>query len=114
MTAEIINLGAYRSAKPPASPDEVPLGQAISICLDHPEVLTPWEAHFLLSIRQSHCRLSPKQQAIMQRLFDKAWAAAERDDASWPEIFQNWPQFSRPEGRISTPFPQPLVFPVHV
>ena len=84
MIAVIIDLAAYRAARAAAAAasDDVPLDEAIAICLAQPEVLTPWEAHFLLSIRQSPRMLSPKQQAVMQRILDKAWAAAERDDAS--------------------------------
>lgn len=83
MTAVIIDLAAYGAARAAAAApsDEVTLEKAIVICLARPEVLTPWEAHFLLSIRQSSRMLSPKQQAVVQRIFDKAWAATE-DDAS--------------------------------
>jgi hypothetical protein len=84
VTAEIIYFADYRVSKAAAAvaSDEVPLDQAIEICIDHPEVLTPWEAHFLLSVRQSHRTLSHKQRAIMQRLFNKAWTAVTEDNAS--------------------------------
>jgi len=83
MTADIVNLAAYRAARAAAvaPPDEVPLNEAIAICLARPELLTPWEAHFVVSIRQSNRMLSPKQRAVMQYIVDKVYGAAE-DDAS--------------------------------
>ena len=67
MTAEIVDLAAYRGASAGAAavPDEVPLDDAIAICLVHCKVLTPWEKRFVVLIRRSNRELSPKQQAVM-------------------------------------------------
>jgi hypothetical protein len=84
MTAVIIDLAEYRAAKTAAAtrpPQGVSADEAIAVCLARPEIITPWEAQFLVSIRQSSRRLSPKQQAVIQRILDKVCAAAE-DDAS--------------------------------
>ena len=88
MTTIVVNLAAYRAAGAvTASPlsreaGAVPVDEAIAICLDHPEILTAWKAHFLVSIRRSCRELSPKQRAVLQRLFEKAWSVAEPDDGS--------------------------------
>jgi len=84
MTAVIIDLAVYRAAKSAAAtrpPQGVSVDEAIAVCLARPELLTPWEAQFLVSIHRSRRELSPKQQAVMQRIFEKVCAAAD-DDAS--------------------------------
>jgi hypothetical protein len=79
----VISLDAYRKdsslPKPPSPPKPLTVGEAIAICLRHPEVCNAWEAGFLASIRRLP-RLTPKQLAALQRLFDKVCAVAE----SWP------------------------------
>jgi hypothetical protein len=84
MTAVIVDLAAYRAARTGAAApsDEVPLDEAIAICLARREILTPWEKRFLASIRHPNRVLSTKQQTVMQQIFDKVWGAAEEDDAS--------------------------------
>ena len=84
MTADIINLADYRAARdaarlPPAK--GVPIDEAIAICLERPEILTAWEAHFLVSIRR-HRDLSLKQRAVLQRIFVRACGVVEPDNAS--------------------------------
>jgi hypothetical protein len=84
MTAIIIDLAEHRAAKTAAAmtpPQGVSVDEAIVVCLARPEIITPWEAQFLVSIRQSSLILSPKQHAVIQRILDKVCAAAE-DDAS--------------------------------
>jgi hypothetical protein len=84
MTADIINLAEYRAAKAAAAtrPSQgMSVDQAIAICLEHRKILTAWERRFLDSIRHSRCELSPRQQAVMQQIFDKVCGVAE-DDAS--------------------------------
>jgi hypothetical protein len=84
MTADIINLAEYRAAKAAAavhSPPEASVDEAIAICVAHRKILTTWERRFLDSIRRSRRELSPKQQAVMQQIFDKVCGVAE-DDAS--------------------------------
>jgi hypothetical protein len=84
MTADIINLAEYRSAKASsaahASP-EVPMHEAIAICFAHREILTPWEEQFVISIRRSRRELSLRQRAVLQEIFDKVCGATE-DNAS--------------------------------
>ena len=82
----IINLAEYRAARGGACASHealvVPVDDAIEMCLEHPDILSAWEAHFLVSIRRSCTELSPKQRAILQRIFDKTWSIFEPDNAS--------------------------------
>jgi hypothetical protein len=85
MTTDIINLANYRAARDAAwpSPEKgVPVDDAIAICLERPEILTAWEAHFLVSIRRCHRDLSLKQRAVLQRIFVRACGGVEPDNVS--------------------------------
>jgi hypothetical protein len=85
MTTDIINLADYRAARDAARPSPakgVPIDDAIAICLERPEILTAWEAHFLVSIRHCHLKLSLKQHAVLQRIFVRACGVVEPDNAS--------------------------------
>ena len=82
----VIRLDDYRKRSPraeppqsPADPGPIAVSEAIAICLRHPDVLNAWEEGFLASIRRLP-RLSTKQHAVLQRIFDRACAAAE----TWP------------------------------
>jgi hypothetical protein len=86
VTATIIDFADYRARKreepeprPASALEPITTAEAIAICLDHPETLTVWEQGFLASIRRLS-RLSPKQLAVLQRIFDKTCTTAER----WP------------------------------
>jgi len=84
MTTDIINLADYRAARDAARPPpakEVPIDEVIAICLERPEILTAWEAHFLVSIRRCHRDLSLKQRAVLQRIFVRACGVVEPDNA---------------------------------
>jgi hypothetical protein len=81
VTAIVVRLDDYRKRPTlPEPPREnsppLTVAEAIKVCLSHPEVLNAWEAGFLASIRRLP-RLSPKQLAVLQRIFDKVCAAAE-------------------------------------
>jgi hypothetical protein len=79
----VVRLDDYRKHRalpdPPRKDGPLSVSEAIKVCLAHPEVLTAWEAGFLASIDRLP-RLSPKQLAVLQRIFDKVCAAAE----TWP------------------------------
>jgi hypothetical protein len=79
-TGNIVQLDDYRKRPtlPEPSREGGPLtvAEAIEVCLQHPEVLTTWEEGFLASIR-SRPRLSVKQHAVLQNIFDKVCGAAE-------------------------------------
>jgi hypothetical protein len=84
MTADIINLADHRAARDAARPSPakgVAVDEAIAICLERPEILTAWEAHFLVSIRRCQ-ELSLKQRAVLQRIFVRACGVLEPDNAS--------------------------------
>jgi hypothetical protein len=81
----VVNFDDYRherrrtETKPretPREPKPLSVAEALQACLDHPEVLNSWEAGFLTSIRRLP-RLSDKQLACLQRIFDKVCGAAE-------------------------------------
>jgi hypothetical protein len=84
MTGSVIRLDDYRNRarlpEPPREAGPLTVAQAIETCLKHPEVLNTWEEGFLASIRR-HPRLSVKQHAVLQRIFDKVCGAAE----GWPQ-----------------------------
>ena len=54
------------------------VADAIRFVVEHHEVLTDWEADFIRSVAMRGYRLSPKQVAIVERLFAKAQRAAAR------------------------------------
>jgi hypothetical protein len=79
-TGNIVRLDDYRERPtlPEPSRESGPLtvAEAIEVCLQHPDVLTTWEEGFLVSIRRVP-RLSVKQHAVLQRIFDKVNVASE-------------------------------------
>jgi hypothetical protein len=79
-TGNIVRLDDYRKRptlpEPPREASPLTVAEAIEVCLQHPEVLTTWEEGFLASIRRLK-RLSVKQHAVLQRIFDKVGGAAE-------------------------------------
>ena len=57
----------------PPSESAVPddwVAREIRICFEHPEILTPWETHFLRSIRRLR-RLSAAQVVCLRGICDK-------------------------------------------
>jgi hypothetical protein len=56
-----------------ANPADDPHDQIVR-CLGHPELLTDWEIEFLHSLR-GFAEVSPKQQAILDRIAAKVGAA---------------------------------------
>jgi hypothetical protein len=75
----VVNLDAYRkrSLPEPQRATEPPtVAEAIAICLRHPDILNAWEEGFLVSVRRLP-RLSSKQHAVLQRIFDKVSVMAE-------------------------------------
>jgi hypothetical protein len=79
-TGNVVRLDDYRKRptlpEPPREGAPLTVAKAIEVCLQHPEVLTTWEEGFLVSIR-CLMRLSVKQHAVLQRIFDKVCGAAE-------------------------------------
>jgi hypothetical protein len=79
----VVNLDDFRKRPPLPEPsratEPLTISEAIAICLRHPDALNAWEAGFIASIRRLP-RLSSKQLAVLQRIFDKVCAAAE----TWP------------------------------
>jgi hypothetical protein len=78
VTATVIAFADYLARKreePTAgrpTTERVPITveDAVEICLQHVDALTPWEQGFLASIRRQR-RFSPKQAAVLQQIFDK-------------------------------------------
>ena len=77
MSATIVRLDDFRAGKreralpkPPLDPRPITVAEAIEICLRHRDVISEWEAGFLVSIRRFR-QLSVKQHEVLQRIFDK-------------------------------------------
>jgi hypothetical protein len=83
MAALVINLNEARAARRsraeaplplPQPPRELTIAESIQLCLSHPEIISPWETEFLISIRgrvQWGIRLSLKQRQALNRILDK-------------------------------------------
>jgi len=82
VTATVVRLDDFRAGKrealpkPPLEPSPITVAEAIEICLRHRDVITAWEEGFLVSIRR-FARLSPKQHAMLQQIFEKVSVMAE-------------------------------------
>jgi hypothetical protein len=80
MTAEVIVLADFRKKWAALAREReiapIMVDEAVEICLKHLEILTDWEEGFLGSIRRLR-RLSPRQLAVLQRIFDKVCRMVE-------------------------------------
>ena len=84
VSATIVRLDDFRTGKreeqalpkPPVDPRPITAAEAIEICLRHRDRITVWEERFLVSIRRFP-RLSVKQHAVLQRIFEKVSLMAE-------------------------------------
>jgi len=76
--SNIVCLDDYRKRRAalPEPPREVTVAEAIEISLRRPELLNAWEKGFLVSLHRFR-RLSDKQLAVLQRIFDRICTSGE-------------------------------------